>query len=140
MLNQNKQVVDIEKYLHNICVCTSTVKNETLKMKSVGLNIKRAFTVDQKQFLRQNSWIFFFYHLTLLSFIWKCENSKTICSFKFNCFTIKFMQVIIKATLFLLLLKSITKRITKTKFCKSDDFNSYRNFLREELFLVFSKQ
>lgn len=76
MLNQNKQVVDIEKYLHNICVCTSTVKNETLKMKSVGLNIKRAFTVDQKQFLRQNSW------KTFLSFdsfkfyleMWKFEN------------------------------------------------------------------
>lgn len=82
MLNQNKQVVDIE----NICIIFVCVRQQWKKkhweMKSVGLNIKRAFCRskqnEKKKLLNHKTFIIWL----SLSFLF---GKKT---FLFNCFTL----------------------------------------------------
>lgn len=65
VLNQNKQVVDIEKYLHNICVCTSTV----VKKEKHFENEVRRFEHKTSFYWTILKWQNSLYHLTLFKFI-----------------------------------------------------------------------
>lgn len=91
MLNQNKQVVDIEKYLHNICVYVNSEK------KNIENEIRRFWTlnelfVDQKIIKKKKREKSHFLSFDFLSFFFfdfkKWEKIFFICFFNSNCFTL----------------------------------------------------